>query len=341
VVNVKLKRILMLTVLLLILLSVPSIAFAYNDIAVTVSDPDREGEEVREGTTVNTALSVPKVLFGDNRVVGTLRITGKENVSVPLSPGNRVMVSLPVGTCYMRTPAADTYTNYVEWPKILDGEKNQIRDAKDKPGIKFISGTPRSITIEVGNIDADGKIMALDFVFNKENYSAIRVSRLIGVAREYDENPDEKVTRLEFFKNLADITLPFASCPLEVAYNDKPLTERFFDLGEVTPQDLDKIKPLIDSGVIVGYQNLLEPDSFLTRAEAVNAVGKLFPISEQKPNFKDDLPAWAIGIRAAAAKGIVVGYPDGTFRPDQFITKSEVLILLQRTLESYGTYFQQ
>lgn len=334
------KRILILTVfsaLFFISFGIPSIGYADSDIAITVSDPDSGSEKIHEGNTVNTVLSTPKVSFGDNRVMGTLRITGKKDIAIPVKPGNKVMVTLPVGTCYMQAPTGDTYENYVEWPEILVGEKNQIQDNKDVPGIKFISGTPRSITVEVNNIDTSGKIMVMDFIFNKENYSMLRVSRLIDVAKEYSENPDEKVTRLEFMKNLVDLTLPFPSCPLKIVYNDKILTGRFLDSGKMSPQDLDKIKPLIDSGVIVGCQNLLEPDNYLTRAEAANAVGKLFPTSEQNTNFTDNLPAWALGIKAAAAKGIIIGYPDGTFKPDQFITKSEVLTLLQRTLESYET----
>ncbi|OPX89907.1 MAG: Cellulosome-anchoring protein precursor [Pelotomaculum sp. PtaB.Bin104] len=337
---INLKRILILTVfsaLFFISLGIPSIGFADSDIAITVSDPDSGGEKIHEGNTINTVLSTPNVSFGDNRVMGTLRITGKKDISIPVKPGNKVMVTLPVGTCYMQAPTAGTYKNYVEWPKDLDGDKNQIQDNKDVPGIKFISGSPRSITVEVGNIDTTGKIMVLDFVFDKENYSTLRVSRLIDVAKDYNENPDEKVTRLEFMKSLADLTVPFPSCPLKIIYDDKILTERFLDSGKISPQDLDKIKPLIDSGVIVGCQNLLEPDNYLTRAEAANAVGKLFPTSEQNTYFKDDLPAWALGIKAAAAKGIIIGYPDGTFKPDQFITKSEALTLLQRTLESYET----
>jgi len=342
-VHTKLRKILTLMVLpalCLISLGVPSVGIAASDIVVTVSDPGSIGEKTSEGNTVNTVMSTPTVSFGENRVLGTLRITGKKDVSVPVKPGNKVMVSLPVGACYMRTPTAETYKNYVEWPDFLDGEKNQIQDTKNEPGIKFISGTPRSIIIEVGNIDTAGKIMVLDFVFNKENYSRVRVSRLIDVAKEYNKNPDEKVTRLDFFKSLADLTVPFPSCPLKIVQDDKILAERFLDLSEISPQDLDKIKPLIDSEVIVGYQNLLEPGNYLTRAEAANAVGRLFPISEQNTDFTDDLPAWALGLKAAAARGIITGYPDGTFKPDQFITKSEVLTILQRTLESYETTYK-
>lgn len=324
-----------LALALVLWLFLPTVAFADGNIVISVSDPDARVGENHEGNTVNSVLSAPTVTYGDDRVLGTLRITGKKDISVPLAPGNKIMVTLPPGLCYMQTPTAENYKNYIEWPQGLDGFKNQIQDVGDKPGVKFVSGTPRSIIIEINNIDSTGKVTVLDFVFNKKTYSTIRVSRLLDTFQEFGNDPDGKVTRLEFFQKLAEVTLPFASCPLRLKDSDTAPSERFFDLAHTDYDEIDKIKPLIDSGLIVGYQNMLEPDNFITRAQAANAIGNLFPQNNQEPAFRDELPEWATGINAASARGIVVGYPDGTFRPDQYITKSEVLIMLQKTLESY------
>lgn len=92
----------------------------------------------------------------------------------------------------------------------------------------------------------------------------------------------------------------------------------------------------MNAGVIAGHQGgLLKPDDFITRAEAANLVGKIFPPGNQNVNYKDTIPVWASGLINATANGIVAGYPDGAFRPDNIITKSETLTLLQKTLESY------
>lgn len=331
---IKDKRMLFV-VFLLIWLFLPAAAFADGNVVITVSDPDARAGVNHNGNTVNSVLSTPTVTYGEDRIMGTLRITGKKDISVPLAPGNKIMVTLPPGLCYMQTPTAENYKNYVEWPQSVDGIKNQIQDVGDKAGVKFVSGTPRSITIEINNIDSTGKITVLDFVFNKKAYSTTRVSRLLDVVKEFENDPDGKVTRLEFFKMLADVTLPFPSCPLSLKDSDTAPSERFFDLANTDYDEIDKIKPLIDSGLIVGYQNMLEPCNFITRAQAANVVGNLFPQSNQEPVFRDELPGWATGINEASARGIVVGYPDGTFKPDQYITKSEVLTMLQKTLESY------
>lgn len=329
-------KITLFIVVILIWLVAPAAAGAEGNIVIKVSDPDAKAGENYEGNTINSVLSTPTVAYGDNRIMGTLRITGKKDISVPLSPGNKVMVTLPLGLCYMQTPTAENYKYYVDWPQSLDGSKNQIQDVGNEAGVKFISGTPRSIIVEINNIDSTGKVVVLDFVFNKENYSTTRVSQLLDAANEFKNGPDGKITRLEFFEMLADLTVPFSSCPWRpILNNDKTLLEYFSDIDMITPQEIENIKPLVDSGVIVGYQGMLEPNNYITRAQAAHVVGELFHQYDQKPAFKDDLPVWATGINAAAAKGIVVGYPDGTFKPDQFITKSEVLSLLQKTIESY------
>ncbi len=329
-------KITLFIVVVFIWLFAPAAAGADSNIVIKVSDPDARAGENYEGNTINSVLSTPTVTYGDNRIMGTLRITGKKDISVPLRPGNKVMLTLPLGLCYMQTPTADNYKNYVEWPQFLDGSKNQIQDVGNEAGVKFVSGTPRSIIVEINNIDSTGKVVIIDFVFNKENYSTTRVSRLLDAASEFENDPDGKITRLEFFEILADLTVPFTSCPLRPILNDdKTFNEYFSDIDMITPQEIKKIKPLVDSGVIVGYQGMLEPNNYITRAQAAHVVGELFHQYDQKPVFKDDLPVWATGINAAAAKGIVVGYPDGTFRPDQFIAKSEVLVLFQKVIESY------
>ncbi|MGB9805106.1 S-layer homology domain-containing protein, partial [Desulfofundulus sp.] len=50
-----------------------------------------------------------------------------------------------------------------------------------------------------------------------------------------------------------------------------------------------------------------------------------------------DLPPWAAeGIREALLRGIVSGYPDGTFRPDRPVTRVEAAAMLARVLQVTG-----
>ncbi|WP_422698352.1 S-layer homology domain-containing protein [Desulfotomaculum nigrificans] len=331
------KKTTILVVVLLLWLAIPAASWAETDIKISVSDPDKKDQADYIGTTVNKVLDTPTVSFGENRVLGTLRITGKEGIDTPIKPGNKVKVSLPVGLSYMQVPNAQNYKNYVQWPEKVDGLKNQIVDGSDIPGVKFIAGTPRSITVEIGNVDYTGKTLALDFVFNKENFSTVRVTKLIEVAEDYKRHPNEGVTRLEFAKMLADVTVPFSSSA-SLTEEEQHLVEKFTDLPALTTRDKKNLSRLVKSGIIAGYPGgLFKPDKNITRAEAAVMVGRILPESKKKAVFKDNIPAWALeSINNAKVYGLVVGYPDGTFRPDQLITKSEAVEILQRVLESYA-----
>ncbi|AEG59097.1 S-layer homology domain-containing protein [Desulforamulus ruminis] len=328
------NRLFLLALMVLCLTLVPVAAWADGDIKISIADPDKPDGANYEGTTVYKVLETPTVIYGENRALGTLRVTGKEGIQEPLRQGNKILVSLPAGLSYMQVPNAENYKNYVQWPETVDGMKNQIADAPGAPGVKFIAGTPRSITLEVGNIDQNGENVFLDILFNKEDFSTVRVSKLLDIAEEYQTHPAEEVTRLDFVKIYADVVIPFDGSLKE---SDESLTGNFSDLPELTAKEEQAISGLIHSGLVAGYPGgAFKPEEKITRAEAVAMVGRLFPEAEQRPVFKDKLPGWAVGhINGAAARGLVIGYPDGTFRADHTIIKSEALALLQRLLESY------
>lgn len=354
--------------LCLTFLGAPLPAFADGTICLNVSNPDYPdgGPEIEGNNTVNTVLSVPTVTFGADKTMGTLRITGKDGISVPFKPGDKIMVSLPLGTCFMQTPTADTYKNYVEWPaQNTDGE----------PAVKYVDGTARSITVEIGNIAVDGSnTVPLDFVFDKRNYSTVRVSRLLDIVEDYNENPLDNVTRLEFFRNLSDLVFYFKPGTLRTVHDAQPLTERFLDLGEVSKQDLDKIQVLVNVGVLEDYHGLLMPDDYLTKEEAAHLVGKVFPslepviiqslcvdenvegandtVDETAQDTNDavdsvdetvaDINASVVNDRDLideSSDELTGDYTDYSSSPAQrFISKAEALTVLQTVLESYESY---
>lgn len=315
----------------IILLLNPGKAFAGN-FSINISDPDRPGQQNYQGSTVNSVLSVPSIRFGDNQVLGTLRITGKKEITAPLSEGNKVMITLPPGSCFMSTPTADNYRYYVKWPSEVDGMKNQICDGAGEPGIEFISGTRHSLIVAVANIDLTGKTTVIDFVFDEKDFSCIRVTALCEVAGGY-ANDSDAITRAEFFQRLTEITLPFASSP--VKWENTGYTEtQFPDVSTNSPY-AGNISILSGAGLITGYPDgTIKPMDNITRLEAGCLLGNLFPIQGYTIG-RPDVPDWAKGLQTVFSKGIMTGYPDGTFNPDQYLTKSEALIVLQNTLEAY------
>ncbi|MGC1524562.1 MAG: WG repeat-containing protein [Phormidesmis sp.] len=87
------------------------------------------------------------------------------------------------------------------------------------------------------------------------------------------------------------------------------------------------------------------PDGRLTRAEYATLMLNSFPATaggeanSTVPNFRDlPSPHWAYNtLRAAYQRGILVGYPDGTMRPDQPINRAEAIALLYRLVSPNST----
>lgn len=109
------------------------------------------------------------------------------------------------------------------------------------------------------------------------------------------------------------------------AASDLPKSHMFYD----------EINYLIERNVLNGYPDgTMHPDSGVTRAEAVMMIGRLkgFDGKQQNTIFSD-VPSShkASGYIAAAAKAkLINGYPDGTYRPNNTITRAEMAFILSR-----------
>lgn len=100
---------------------------------------------------------------------------------------------------------------------------------------------------------------------------------------------------------------------------------------------------LIEKGIINGYEDgTLRPDNLITRAEAakliVSAIG-LSPSSNTELNFSDssEIADWAKNyIQVAVEKGIITGYEDNTFKPNQNVSRKELVVLAIRAFSLNG-----
>lgn len=100
------------------------------------------------------------------------------------------------------------------------------------------------------------------------------------------------------------------------------------------------IQELAARGVIRGFPDgTFGPDQKVTRVQFVSllAVALQWPVPEDAPVFKDRIPEWARpAVAAAVSRGVVTGYPDGTFAPDARITRSEMAVIISRALNLSG-----
>ncbi|WP_239004736.1 amidase family protein [Paenibacillus tepidiphilus] len=100
------------------------------------------------------------------------------------------------------------------------------------------------------------------------------------------------------------------------------------------------IDALIAKGLLTGYTDgTFRPDSGLTRAEAIKVITTYLGLEGRVSSFTDVAAThWANAyIGAAAGSGLMNGYGDGTFRPDEKISRGELAALIARAFKLTGT----
>ena len=98
------------------------------------------------------------------------------------------------------------------------------------------------------------------------------------------------------------------------------------------------VSTMTTAGIVEGYEDgTFRPNAAITRAELAAIVSRFdetFGTFTPESDFPDITGHWAATyIRHAADRGWVVGYPDGTFRPAQSITRAETVTMINRVLE--------
>ena len=111
--------------------------------------------------------------------------------------------------------------------------------------------------------------------------------------------------------------------------------ETQLDDGQPTPLGLSLLKDHVQ--FIVGdTDGMVRPDADITRAETVTIFYRLIDDdekSEPAPSAFEDVPDdewYAQYVSYAAMKGIVLGYPEGGFHPEDQITRAEFATIISR-----------
>ena len=98
------------------------------------------------------------------------------------------------------------------------------------------------------------------------------------------------------------------------------------------------VSTLTNAGVLDGYEDgTFKPNGNITRAEFATITARFFEATYDGENLFPDIEGhWAQDyINEAANAGIVDGYEDGTFRPQQYITRAEAVTMVNRTIERH------
>ncbi|MDF2960925.1 MAG: coagulation factor 5/8 type domain protein [Paenibacillus sp.] len=105
----------------------------------------------------------------------------------------------------------------------------------------------------------------------------------------------------------------------------------------------DSIERMANKMIVQGVtKEEFRPDQAVTRAELAALITRTLGLKasseSSKEQFKDvQQQQWYYGtVTAAAEAGIVTGYEDGTFRPNQTITRQEMAVMMDRALHFAG-----
>ncbi len=98
----------------------------------------------------------------------------------------------------------------------------------------------------------------------------------------------------------------------------------------------EAISTLVRKNVLSGYADgTFKPDANVTRAEFVTMVVKAFSVNGDEVIEFTDLTSssWAFPyVKKAVASGVITGYADGSFKPDEFISREQAAVILHRVL---------
>jgi hypothetical protein len=149
---------------------------------------------------------------------------------------------------------------------------------------------------------------------------------IIGYEDSYFK-PNEPITRAEVMADLAEyLNLDFSN--RSALFKD--VSSDHWAVGAVNA--------MYKEGYIHGSSGSFRPEDTLTRAQLAKILTNVFHLKQPaKAQPFTDVPAnhWAYqDIQALAASGITTGYPDGTFRPNDRVTRAQFAAFLYRAMNT-------
>ncbi|MGE7612001.1 amidase family protein [Paenibacillus sp. NPDC101420] len=200
----------------------------------------------------------------------------------------------------------------------------------------------------VGRAWDDAKVLGMSYAL--EQQSQARLLTTFAPTLQYvsnSTNPDPNTDNGPTHPNTGGgtVTPPAITTPIEtpspaetITPADKPKVVSFVDTMNHWAKT--SIDALIAKGLLTGYSDgTFRPNSGLTRAEAIKVIATYMGLEGQESNFIDVSPThWANKfIGAAAGSGLMNGYSDGRFRPDEKISRGELAALITRAFKLTGT----
>ena len=224
--------------------------------------------------------------------------------------------------------ATSNANGIVRFPDVSNGTYTLLE--KSAPKGYVASDETYTLTVSDSRITMNGKDYAPVTFVNRKAAELNRTDHLAflsGYANGTFE-PDRNMTR-------AEVTTMFARLLTEKMTADQTYSNTFSDVAK-SHWAANYIGYMQQFGIITGYADgSFRPDASVTRAEFAAIASRFERLTEGTKSFSD-VPGshWAAKyINFAATRGWVNGYADGTFRPNNSITRAEVAAVTCRLLE--------
>lgn len=255
----------------------------------------------------------------------TITVNTTDTQGKPLTGASFVLTDSRGREAYTATSNAN---GIVHFPDVSNGTYTLLE--KSAPKGYVASDETYTLTVSDSRITMNGKDYTPVTFVNRKAAELNRTDHLAflsGYANGTFE-PDRNMTR-------AEVTTMFARLLAEKMAADQTYSNTFSDVAK-SHWAANYIGYMQQFGIITGYADgSFRPDASVTRAEFAAIASRFEKLTEGTKSFSD-VPSshWAAKyINFAATRGWVNGYADGTFRPNNSITRAEVAAVTCRLLE--------
>lgn len=197
-----------------------------------------------------------------------------------------------------------------------------VTDRKEPEEIKGPTTTDR--VNQFTDLEGHWAEAYMEFLYEKGIFSG---------TSETTMDPDLGVTRQE----IAVLLTKMLGYDNEIPFGNKKYT----DDEDIASWAKNSVYVLSERGIYAGYDDgSFKPKRIISRQEFVSLLGRhLSGNYSDELNYTDaaDIYYWAVeDVKELTYYGIVSGYPDGTFRPLNDITRAEAAVIIYNTLYRVG-----
>lgn len=214
-------------------------------------------------------------------------------------------------------------TMYLREPRVVVNSLNIVDSYEATTNLILDEAAPAEFTNVYKKPADKGETIKSGPQLNRDDHVAYIMGYPDGTVQ-----PEGEITRAEactiFFRLLTDSSRDYYFA-------------RTNDYSDVNRGDWfnNAISTLSNAGIVTGYNDgTFRPNQPITRGEMAKIIANFANLKYGGKTFTDLAGHWSKSyVELAAGNGWIAGYPDGSFRPDQKITRAETVTMINRVLD--------